>query len=448
MSDALPALDDPRRARDILLGRLPALALTGATRLPRLLARLLAILCALLLPSLAFIPWQQFVAGTGRVIAFDPLDRRVNVEAPVAGRVKHLYVVENQRVKKGDVLVEIQDNDPELQRNLQLQHDAAVARHAAANQRIEDLAAQIEQLERAKTQAIDSARQRVISEEFSVETNRVHYERMERLLNSGLVSQREFELAKLALDSSVASLQSARASLDRTVEEADATISSTRASRGSAQAELAAAEREISMVDSQINQAQQQVIESPRDGIVFSVAVTDGTFLRPGSPICVVIPETESRFVEMWVKGMDMPLIKARHENEDGTVEPGSLARLQFEGWPAIQFMGWPSVAVGTFGGEVVFVDPTDDGMGRFRIVVAPKPDAIERGGVTRVEEWPGNRWLRQGVRAKGWVLLERVPLWKEAWRQLNGFPPVVSPDEPGKGGGETGGLPAKRQKL
>lgn len=448
MSQASNALEGPPRGHDVLIGRLPALAQTGATRLPRLLARLLAILCLLFLPAVAFVPWQQFVAGTGRVIAFDPLDRRVNVEAPVSGRVKRLYVVENQRVKKGDVLVEIQDNDPELQRNLQLQHEAAVARRAAASQRIEDLGSQIEQIERAKTQALDSARQRVLSEEFSVQTNRVHYERMERLLKSGLVSQRDFELAKLAIDSSEANLQSARASLDRTVEEYDATISSTRASRGSAQAELAAAEREISMIDSQINQAQQQVIESPRDGIVFSVAVTDGTFLRPGSPICVVIPETESRFVEMWVKGMDMPLIRARHENEDGTVEPGSLARLQFEGWPAIQFMGWPSVAVGTFGGEVVFVDPTDDGMGRFRIVVAPKPDVIERGGTTRVDDWPGNRWLRQGVRAKGWILLEQVPLWKEIWRQLNGFPPVVSPDEPGKEGEDSSGLPAKRQKL
>jgi hypothetical protein len=28
-------------------------------------------------------------------------------------------------------------------------------------------------------------------------------------------------------------------------------------------------------------------------------------------------------------------------------------------------------------------------------------------------------------------VLLRTVPLWQEAWRQLNGFPPVVSDKEP-----------------
>jgi hypothetical protein len=40
---------------------------------------------------------------------------------------------------------------------------------------------------------------------------------------------------------------------------------------------------------------------------------------------------------------------------------------------------------------------------------------------------------LRQGVRTKAWVLLRQVPLWREAWRQLNGFPPVVADVEPRK---------------
>ena len=421
-----------------LLGSLPALALSGSARAPRILSRILFIIFLLILAAIFFMPWQQFVSGTGRVIAFNPLDRRVNVEAPVAGRVKHLHVVENQRVKKGDILLEIQDNDPNLLANMRLQHDAAIARKAAAQQRIEDLGAQIAQMELAKSEAIDSARQRVLSEQYSLNTNQLNFERVEKLLKPGYVSQRDFELAKLAIDSSEANLQSAKAILERTEREMDASISSIKGSRSSAQSELATADRDITTIDIQINQAQQQVIEAPRDGIVFSITATDGTYLRPGSAICVIIPETESRFVEMWVNGMDMPLITQRHENPDGTVTPGSPVRLQFEGWPAIQFVGWPSVAVGTFGGEVVFIDPTDDGYGRFRIVVSARPDVTTRDGKTHIEDWPGNRFLRQGVRSKGWVLLQQVPLWLEIWRQLNGFPPVVANAEPGKDKGAT----------
>jgi hypothetical protein len=97
---------------------------------------------------------------------------------------------------------------------------------------------------------------------------------------------------------------------------------------------------------------------------------------------------------------------------------------VQFVGWPAIQFAGWPSVAVGTFGGEVMLVDATDNGQGKFRILVRPDP---------KEDSWPGRTYLRQGVRANGWVLLRTVPLWFELWRQFNGFPPTTASSEPGK---------------
>ena len=123
-----------------------------------------------------------------------------------------------------------------------------------------------------------------------------------------------------------------------------------------------------------------------------------------------IVPATSRPAVELWVRGVDAPLI-----------EPGRKVRLQFEGWPAVQFMGWPSVAVGTFGGTVALVDPTDSGDGRFRLMVVPDEDD---------EPWPSDRFLRQGARTKGWVLLNEVKLWFEMWRQLNGFPPAVNPPD------------------
>jgi hypothetical protein len=99
--------------------------------------------------------------------------------------------------------------------------------------------------------------------------------------------------------------------------------------------------------------------------------------------------------------------------------------RLQFEGWPAVQFVGWPSVAVGTFGGRVYLVDPTTNDRGQFRILVEPDP---EDG------PWPDQEYLRQGVRAQGWVLLNRVSVGWELWRNLNGFPPAREPEKSGGG--------------
>lgn len=412
--------------------QLPALSLTGSARFARFFSRALVTGFIVLLLGLLFLPWRQFVSGMGRVIAFNPLDRRVNVEAQVSGRVKHLHVVEGQRVKKGDLIAEIQDNDPNLLNNLKAQREAIESRRDFAHGRVESLTAQITQQELAKAQAIDGAEQRVAGARIAAETSLLNYNRTKELYARQLESQRNMELATLSRDSTAAELKSSEAALKRTSNDMDATIASTHASKGTALSEVATAERDLSVIDVQINQNLRQVVDAPRDGIVLQVAATDGTYLRPGSLICVIIPETDSRFVEVWVSGNDMPLVHAKKE-ENGKITPGSPVRLSFEGWPAVQLIGWPQLAVGTFGGEVLFVDATDDGMGKFRVVIGPSDDTVNRGdgkGPVTVG-WPDpERWLRQGARANAWIMLNEVPLWFELWRQLNGFPPVVSNGE------------------
>jgi len=404
---------------------LPVLSLAGSAKFTRIFSRLLLISFVLLVIALCFLPWRQFVAGSGRVIAFNPLDRRINIEAQVSGRVKHLHFSEGQRVKKGDIVVEIEDNDPNLIANLKAQREAIESRRDFAQGRVESLIAQITQQELAKAQAIDSAQQRVAGAKIAAETAVLNFTRTEALHSKGLASQRDFELATLSRDSTSAELKSAEATLKRTSNDFDGTIASIHAQKGSALGDVATAERDLSVIDVQISQSMRQIVESPREGIVLSVAATDGTYLRPGSLICVIIPETESRFVEIFLDGNDMPLI---HSRKDGV--PGSPVRIAFEGWPAVQAIGWPNLAIGTFGGEVIFVDATDDGKGKFRVVIAPLDDTVDRGDGPVKVGWPEkDRWLRQGVRANAWVMLNQVPLWYEVWRQINGFPPVVSGD-------------------
>ena len=411
-------------------GTLPAMSLAGSTRAAEFLSRLLVGGFLLLLAALLFMPWRQFVSGSGRVIVFNPLDRRLNVEAQVSGRVKHLNVVEGQRVHKGDLLVEIQDNDPNLLNNLRAQRESVESRRDFAQGRVESLIAQILQQELAKTQAIDSAQQRVNGAKFAAETAQLNFARTESLAGNGLASRRDMELATPQRDSTTAELRSSEATLKRTHNDFDATIASIHAQKGTALSEVATAERDLSIVDVQINQNLRQIVEAPRDGVVLQVAATDGTYLRPGSLICVLIPETDSRFVEIWLDGNDAPLLHSR-KTIDGKVLPGSLVRLAFEGWPAVQSMGWPQVAVGTFPGEVVFVDAADDGKGRFRVVIGPAEEFVHRRGGTIRMGWPDkDRWLRQGARANAWVLLEQVPLWFEFWRQINGFPPLLAGDD------------------
>ena len=160
---------------------LPALSLAGSAKFTRIFSRLLVVAFIAFVIGILWLPWRQFVSGAGRVIAFNPLDRRINIEAQVAGRVKHLHVTEGQRVKKGELIVEIQDNDPNLINNLKAQREAIESRRDFAHGRVESLTAQITQQELAKAQAIDGAEQRVAAAKIGAETSQLNYNRTKDL---------------------------------------------------------------------------------------------------------------------------------------------------------------------------------------------------------------------------------------------------------------------------
>lgn len=402
----------------------------------RRFSEVMLLACALAFVALAFLPWRQFIHGTGRIVAYNPLERSLTVEAPLAGRVESSAVMEGQAVRQGDVLFELVDNDPDLLANLRQQRESARARRSAASERVKSLEAQINELQGAMPLAIEAAQTRLDAARFAATTAAQQFARIKSLFDDrrGLASQREKELAQLERDRTSAEVVRSEAELKRAGLDLRASLSSAAASRDSAKADFASAEQSLVALDIQVNQTQRQRVVAPRNGIVLRVQATEGTFLRAGSPLCTIVPESSERMVEVLLDGNDMPLVQAREVDAQGNVlRSGSPARVQFEGWPALQLIGWPSIAVGTFGGEVVVVDPTDNGKGRFRALIAPKPDVIQRGnGPAQVREWPNERWLRQGVRANGWILLQRVPLWFELWRQMNGFPPMLTEEQIG----------------
>jgi hypothetical protein len=196
--------------------------------------------------------------------------------------------------------------------------------------------------------------------------------------------------------------------------------------RDKAQTDVNAAQKELNEVLTKQGELDRLRVPSPSRGRIQAIRGQVGTnTVKEGDKLFEVVPETEDLAVELTVRGVDTPLIHV-----------GDPVRLQFEGWPAIQFVGWPSVAVGTFAGEVIAINPTDSGKGIFKIMVGPVPgEKISKTGEDGTNHpenrWPDSRYLRQGVRANGWVILNTVPLGYEIWRQINGFPITISDSEP-----------------
>ncbi len=192
----------------------------------------------------------------------------------------------------------------------------------------------------------------------AVKTARLNVERQKTLFDQGLSSRRAYEQSQIDLQRHL-------------VDEANANA-------------------EVTRLEVRLSRQATQNITAPRDGVILRMISASGNeFVKAGQNLAILVPDTRFRAVETWIDGNDVPLMRE-----------GRKVRIQFEGWPAVQFSGWPSTAVGTFGGVVKVIDSSDNGKGQFRLLIVPDPED---------SPWPDSKYLRQGVRAVAWVLLDQV---------------------------------------
>ena len=420
----------------------PALRLSKSSRLAHRIAYLLLSALALALAAIVAVPWQQTAGGKGQVVAFDANERHQDVDAPISGRIVNwnpgLY--EGALVKEGDQLFDIEVVDTELRKQMDLQL-AATQRKLTADRTIvnayfenvrafEDVK---EQLVLAGEEFVKVAEQKLKAEEEGLKAAVAAAEQSEKdrirrkeLLDQKVGSQFDWERAVRQAEEANAKVEQARAYVKGAINElagkkaeliaktreAQAKIDSSTAVYEKSKGDFAATEKEIADLTAKQTMQKQSVLAA-QDGYIFKLKVSQGgQIVSQGASLLELVPSSPDRAVAVKVDGNDVPLVSSK----DRFGNPRKV-RLQFEGWPAVQFSGWPSAAVGTFGGIVSVVDSTDDGQGKFRVLVLPDPDQ---------SPWPGEIVLRQGVRANAWVLLDEVPLGWEIWRQFNGFPPVV----------------------
>ncbi len=456
------------RAADIEQ-RFPALHLTRSSRTARRLGRVLLVFLGIAVLAAFFAPWQQSIRGEGWVVAFDPYERPQVVKAQVKGRVAERGegVFENAYVEKGQLLFRIEDQDPDYLGRLQIQVNNVANEVKLAEQRLEtartlvdnndrivEFAGEefefitqsqqdyIESYNRQIRQAenkVQEAESKLLSAKAKEVQARLDYERKQRLFDREIslvpelklqeteqkartaaaevgVAEQQLNNARNGVvvktkerDGKAAELSGKLKKISQEIEKANAMANKARNDINKISEEIAQKNTKLQDMERKLTIQQLQQVEAPLSGYIMDLKVVDGLPVKQGDQLCRIVPKTDNPAVQVWVAGNDAPLI---HVDDH--------VRLQFEGWPAVQFSGWPSVAIGTFGGKVALVDPTDNGKGKFRVLITP--DKYDEDDA----DWPEYPYLRQGVRANGWVLLDQVPLGYEVWRRMNGFPPAL----------------------
>ena len=210
-------------------------------------ATLLAVLIILTIVVLSFTPWIQTAQGMGEVSTLDAEDRIQEISALVTGQIQHWHVREGQKVKKGDSIVTLVDNDKELVERLKNQLAATEQRHKA------NLSA-------------------VVQGESNLN-------RQKDLLKKGLVSERNVESVQISLED--------------------------------LRAKAASTAAEVSEIRVNLARQSIQTKLVPQDGTILRLSSAgSATYVKPGDVLAWFIPDGVERSVTLKVSGLDAPLVK------------------------------------------------------------------------------------------------------------------------------------------
>ena len=419
--------------------RFPAMHLVRSSWLARLIARVTFLLLIGLGLAAIFLPWQQTSRCEGEVVARLPQLRRQVVTSSAKGIVSSMKsdLREGSLVSEGEIIMEL-DAFSKDQLELTRQQERSLLEKLEFAKRIlqnteEQVVTERGNLERSigayeadvkaaqakwrQAEADVEAQKRVYDQSIKdlevaekLKGDAIPFIEYQRAVNREGAEEQKLRKTHDAEDEVFQEKVSKEQTLASKKKEVETKIIELGSKVAKSQSEITTITKELQDVLVKLGELDRLKILSPSSGRIQAILGQIGTnSVKEGDKLFEVIPDTTDLAVELNVRGLDLPLIHV-----------GDQVRLQFDGWPAIQFVGWPSVAVGTFGGKVIAVNPSDDSKGNFKIIVGPDPDDLKQ------EKWPDSRYLRQGVRAKGWVILSTVPLGFEIWRQLNGFPPTI----------------------
>tara|TARA_Y100001935_G_scaffold255663_1_gene270961 strand:+ start:139221 stop:140468 length:1248 start_codon:yes stop_codon:yes gene_type:complete len=390
--------------------------------------------------GIMLLPWTQNINSRGSITTLSPDQRPQNVHSVIAGQIERWYVREGDYVQKGDTIVHIKEIkdayfDPLLLERTQQQLEAKKNTIRAYEQKLTAMEHQIkalrtnrqlklEQLKNYLIQAglkVQSDSMEVEAAKLNLEIAKQQFDRMKGLYEEGLKSLTDFEKRKLDLQKAEAEmiakqnklltsrnlLINAQIDLNTTEADFEQKIAKAESDMFTAQSNLYGAQAEVAKLENQYSNYQRRndlyFVTAPQSGyITQSIKSGIGETLKEGEVIVTIMPESYQLAVEMYVRPIDLPLLKT-----------GQKVRIQFDGWPAIVFSGWPNTSFGTYGGEIFAIDRFISANGMYRVLVRPDEEA---------EEWP--EALRYGSGAQSIVLLNEVPIWYEVWRQINGFPP------------------------
>ena len=319
-----------------------------------------------------------------------------NVSPRVAGQVGRVLVQDNQSVKAGDVLVELDDRD------LAVKLTSARADLAAAKAQLHASESQLE-LTRNEVEsnmtvarggvtqaaslggttqaAIEQARADIAAALAQRSLQASELERTERLFATGALSQSQLDARQAALEQSEAALAQAQARLASAQANLGNSSGSLVTARGrliaaqSGPQRLAAAAAQVELASARVDQAQAALdqaelnlsyaqIRAAVSGVVSRRSVEVGQMVSPDRPLLAIVPLDDT-----WV-------VANFKEDQIADIQPGARAQIRVDTFDGHTLSGRVESLSGGTGARFSLLPP-DNASGNFTKVVQRVPVLI-----------------------------------------------------------------------
>lgn len=275
------------------------------------------------------------------------------IQPRVGGFVAAVRAQDNQRVRRGDTLVILDDRDLRA-RLAQMDADlAALIATVGSRGKVGQAVAQLDQA-RAAAAAADA---NVAQAEANAEKASSDLERYRALAARNIVSRQQLDAAEAAARTTGAQLVAAQ----RNASAAGEQVTAANAALTGAEARVAAAR---AIRDQAALQLSYTVITAPVSGVVSKKSVEPGQFVQPGQPLMSVVP-----LDDVWV-------VANLKETQIQRVAPGSTVEIKADAYPGRVFDGHVESLSPATGARFSLLPP-DNATGNFTKIVQRIPVRI-----------------------------------------------------------------------
>jgi membrane fusion protein, multidrug efflux system len=281
----------------------------------------------------------------------------VNISSKVAGRVARVVVTDNQEVKKGDVLVELDPRDFDAQVNEQKAAlNSAVAQLDAARAGLEQGLAHVLTLQAT----VESDQAAAEAARAQADLGAKDLKRSEDLYNQKVISSQDLDNARA---SAKATQETMNSDLKKVVSD-QAQVNEAKAQVGEITALVQSQQAKIdqstaSLDTATLNQSYSKVY-APEDGRVTRKSVAAGDYVQAGQSMFALVPD------DVWITANFK-------ENQIGLMRPGQPVEIDVDALPGHEFEGRvDSIQAGS--GAAFSLLPPENATGNYVKVVQRVP--------------------------------------------------------------------------